>query len=186
MTENKILREARIFRKGRKGQMFLLGALVIVSILIILRYNIAYPSAVEEKKVLENRFESEMFINMIEEFNNTLRFSYKEPLNITPNIFDFANFTEKKIVEHSIYFKFLFVGSVANKTTNSLNVSVINMLDKKIGANLTLSNLSSSQSDSSEVQNYGVWQPGFSITAGSEYTLNLTYNGFKESIHCFE
>lgn len=168
-----------LFLRGRKGQMFLLGALIIVGVLVILRYNIAYPTAMEEKKVLEVRFENDIFNNLINEFNNTLRFSYDESLNITSNVFDFANFTEAKISEHSMEFKSLFVGSIANKTTNITNVSLINMLDETIGVNFTFDGQSDEKLD---ISNYEQWDTNFSITPGTKYTLTLSYDGVVENI----
>lgn len=162
-----------------KGQMFLLGALIITGILVILRYNIAYPGAIEEKKALEVRLENEIFNNIMEEFNSTLRFSYSEPLNITSNVFDFANFTELKISEHSMLFKFLFVGSVANRTTNTLNVTLVNMLNQVINADFTLDGQSDSQSN---IVNYETWDTNFTITPGNQYILTLTYDGTTENV----
>jgi len=159
--------------KGKKGQMYLLGALVMVGILVILKYNIAYPSAVGEKKVLEVRFENDIFNNLLNEFNNTLRFSYDGPLDITKNVFDFANFTEAKIIEHSLGFKFLFVGSVANETTDLTNVTLINMLDVPIDASLTFDGQSDERKN---IQNHESWDASFGITPGTTYTLTLAYN----------
>jgi hypothetical protein len=165
-------------RLGGKGQMFLLAALVIVTVLVILRYNIAYPAATEEIKTLEARFENKMFDNLINELNNSLSFSYDNTTNMTRNVFDFANFSKPKIGEHAMLFKTLFVGSVANKTTNILNVSVVNILDTEIAANLTFDG----QSDSSTVPNYGRWDTNFTITPGTTYTLSLTYDSTVENI----
>ena len=165
-------------RMGRKGQMFLLGAVIIVIVIVVLKYNISYPLAVEERKTLEARFENRMFNNLIEECNNSLKFSYYNSTNMTRNVFDFANFSKSKIEEHSMSFNFLFVGTVSNKTTNQSNVSVINMLNERIVANITFD----SQSSASAVENYGKWDTNYTITPGTQYALQLTYDGNVENI----
>jgi hypothetical protein len=164
---------------GRKGQMFLLGAVVIVGILVILKYNISYPNALEEKKTLEGRLENDLFNNIVEELNGTLIFSYEEPMNITYNVFDFANFTRLKVSEHSMALKFLFVGSIANSTTDTLNVSLINMIGYTIDASLTLDGQSDAEQ---EIHDYEMWESGFTITPGSQYVLQIGYNGGVENI----
>jgi cell division protein FtsL len=166
------------FRMGKKGQMFLLIAVVIVIAIVVLRYNITYPLAAEEKKTLEARFENRMFNNLIEEFNNSLKFSYYNTTNMTKNVFDFANFSKSKVDEHSMLLKALFVGSVANRTTGNLNVSLINMLSTSVNANLTLGGTSFINS----VENYGKWDVNFTITPGTQYTLQLTYDSTTEDI----
>lgn len=156
-----------------KGQMFLIGALVIVASLVIIKFNIASPAAKKEREVLEITFENDIFENIINELNNTLRFSYYEPKNITRNVFDFANFTERRMVDHAMVFKILYVGSLSNKTTNTMNVSLINMLDAAIDANFTLDGQSDTKSG---IVNYERWDTDFTITPGTEYDLILTYN----------
>ena len=166
-------------KKMQKGQMFLIGALIIVGVLVILRYNINYPNAAEEKKLIETSFENKMFNNVIKEFNNTIQFSYDEPLNITSNVFDFANFTELKIGEHSMTFKFFFLGALTNITSGILNITTINMLDEDIDVNLTLDGQSDTQTD---IANYGVWGTSFTITPGNSYTLTITYDETTENV----
>lgn len=163
---------------SKKGQMFLLGSVVIVSVLVILRYTIAYPAASEEKKTLEARFENQMFNNMIDELNNSLRFSYPNTTDMTTNVFDFANFSKSKIEEHAMSFRLIYVGSIANRTTNLLNVSLINILNKDMYANITLDG----QSNASLVTNYGKWDTVYTITPGTQYTLSLGYDGTVENI----
>ena len=166
------------FRMGRKGQMFLLIAVVIVLVIVVLRYNITYPLAAEEKKTLEARFENRVFSNLIEEFNNSLKFSYYNTTNMTKNVFDFANFSKSKVDEHSMLLKALFVGSVANSTTGDLNVSLINVLNTRINANLTLGGTSFVNS----VENYGRWDLNFTVTPGTQYVLRLEYDSTAENI----
>lgn len=153
--------------------MFLIAAVVIVASLVIIKFNTASPGAKKEKEILEVRFENDIFENIVNELNNTLRFSYYDPQNITKNVFDFANFTERKMAEHSMSFTFLYIGVISNKTINAMNVSLINMIDSTIDANLTIVGQSDTKSD---IINYERWDTNFTITPGTQYELNLTYN----------
>jgi len=161
--------------------MLLIGAIIIVSSIVIIDFSISRPSIMSEKRAMEARFEGDIFKNLLNELNNTMVFSYDKPFSITTNVFDFANFTEAKMNEHSIGFKFLYVGSIANKTTSVLNVSLINMLGATIDANFTLSDGQSNATTG--IVNHGRWSTvNFTITPGAQYTLNLTYDSTTESI----
>jgi len=169
----------RFFGRKSKGQMFLIAAVVIVASLVIIKFNMGSPAAKKEKEVLEVTFEHDIFENIVNEFNSTLIFSYYEPQNITRNVFDFANFTERKMMEHSANFRFLYVGIISNKTIDRMNVSLINMLDSTIDANFTLVNQSDAQTQSdtqSSIVNYERWDTNFSINPQSTYDLLLIYN----------
>jgi hypothetical protein len=156
-----------------KGQMFLIAAVVIVASLVIIKLNVASPAAKKEKEVLEVTFENDIFENIINELNSTIRFSYYEPENITKNVFDFANFTEEKMLGRSMDLTFLYVGSLTNKTTSITNVSLINMLDSTIDANFTFNGQSDARSN---IVNYERWDTNFTIAPGTTYDLILRYN----------
>jgi hypothetical protein len=161
-------------RIGQKGQMFLIGAIVIVASLVIIKFNMASPAAMKEKESLEAQFESDVFENIADELNSTIDFSYDNPQNITRNVFDFANFTEAKLAEHSLSFKFLYVGIIANKTISRMNVSLVNMLDGTIDANFTISGVGSNTKRG--IVDYERWDTNFTISPGTQYELVLTYN----------
>lgn len=158
---------------GSKGQMFLIAAIVIVASLVIIKFNTSYPSSSRTEEAVRARFENSIFENVVNELNETLVISQDIPVNITNNIFNFANFTESKMSGQSMTFKLLFVGAVANRTTNALNVSLINMLDSSINATLVLDGQSDFRSG---VADYEKWNTSFTITPGTTYTLNVTYN----------
>jgi len=156
-----------------KGQMFLIGAVIIASSLVILKVVSRSSSVMEEIKTLKVRFEGDIFSNLLAEFNRTMDFSFYEPLNITKNVHDFGNFTKRKMVEHSLDLKFVFVGSLANRTIGYMNVSVVNLFGYNINATLTLND---SQTNTSTVVDYGRWDTNFTITPGSDYILTVTYD----------
>jgi len=174
---------------GGKGQMFLIAAAVIVSAIVVLGVNMASPSASKEAETMKATFESEIFDNLMTEFNATMDVSANAPENITSNVVDFANFARAKIAGRSMTLKLLFVGTVANKTletlnVTTLNVTTLNMLGDPINASLETN---SQVSTNASIANNGRWDTSFTVTAGNTYLLNITYNteggsGTKETI----
>jgi hypothetical protein len=168
-----------------KGQMFLIAAVVIVSAIVVLGFNMASPSATKEAETMKATFESEMFDNLMAEFNATIDISSSAPENITSNVVDFANFTRAKIAGRSMTLKLLFIGTVANKTLATLNITTLNMLGDPINASLEAIG---APSTNTSVANGGRWDTSFTdINPGSTYLLNITYNaeggsGTKETI----
>ena len=75
--------------------------------------------------------------------------------------------------------KFIYVGSIANKTTSIVNVSLINMLDMTISVNFTFNDQSDAQSN---IVDYTRWDTNFTITPGTNYNLTLTYDSTVENI----
>lgn len=161
-------------RMGKKGQMFLIGAVVIVTSIVIIKFNMASPAAKKGRESLKVMFEHDIFENIVNELNSTMRFSHSVPQNVTRNVFDFANFTERKMMEHSMGLTFLYVGVISNRTINRMNVSLINMLDSTIDANFTLNDSQSAKT--TDIANDEKWDNNFTITPGTHYELNLTYN----------
>ena len=159
----------------RKGQMFLIAAFVIAASIVTLRLLIKVPAIREEITLLEINLEHDMTNNWIQEIENSAKFSINEKPNITRNVFDFANFTERKAYERGLEFKFLFVGSLANHSTKILNVSMINMLNKPINASLN----NGTVVVVSEIVDNGKWDTNLSFNSGDPsptITLTVEYN----------
>jgi len=150
---------------------------MIILVLIMLRTNVDISSVIQKKRGLEGRFEKEFFINTANELVKTIEISYHQSNNITKNVHDFANFTKKKMIERSLDFQFLYVGSITpnSSDTDTMNVSVINLLNESINATLQLN--SSTPVNFSEIVNYGRWDMNYSISQGSNYVLTVGYNG---------
>jgi len=155
--------------------MFLLAAFIIAATLIALRISIKTPTIQEQIKLLEITLENNIANNFQEELKNSVKFSIDKKTNITTNVFDFANFTERKASELSMDFELLFVGSLTNISNNYLNVSVINMLNKPINVSLNLSN-GTVQTANSEIADSTRWDMNFTFNPGSNYNLTVSYN----------
>jgi hypothetical protein len=157
---------------NRKGQMFLIAAFIIAASIVSLRLLIRVPTIQEETNLLKITLEHDMANNWIQEIENSAKFSINEKTNITTNVFDFANFTERKAYQCGLEFKFLFVGSLANHSSSILNVSMINMLNSPINASLNLNGTS----QTNEIVDNGKWDTYFSFNPGSSYVLTVGYN----------
>jgi hypothetical protein len=152
--------------------MFLIGAFIIAVSIILLKISVKSPGIEGQLNLMEMTMENDIASNLRQELGNSAKFSIDQKENITTNVFDFANFAERRAAEHGLEFEFLFVGSYANVSNNYLNVSVINMLSKPINASLNLNGtiMTSEISDSSR------WDTNFTFTPGSLYVLTIEYN----------
>ncbi len=158
----------------KKGQVFLIAAVVIVSSVFILKAGSFTSSIVEERERFEVRLENSIFENLVTELKNSVHYSLFEGMNITKNVHDFANFTRLKSTGHSLELRVFFIGSTANRTTSILNVSTLNLVGESISVNLTLT--PSAQTNTTTISDYGRWDTAFDITPGTNYVIMATYN----------
>jgi len=123
-----------------KGQMFLITAVIIIVILVLLKTSINLPDILQREKELKSRFEKEFFSNIVDELFKVIDISYHQSNNITNNVFDFGNFTRKKMTERLQTFNFFYVGAITptNQTSTTMNVTVINLLNKNTSVTLNL------------------------------------------------
>lgn len=157
--------------------MFLIGAFIIAVSLIVLKLNIKAPSIEEQLRLFDYTMENSIASNLMTELENSAKFSIDQKNSISTNVFDFANFTERRSAEHGLEFLFLFVGSYANVSNNSLNVSVINMLNEPINTILTLSNITNSEvKPPQEIADNSMQPTIFIFNPGSNYNLTVSYN----------
>jgi hypothetical protein len=158
---------------GSKGQMFLIAAVVIVAAIVVLGFNMTSSSATKEAEAMKATFETDMFGNVLNEFNATMDVSANAPENVTSNTVDFSSFAQANLAGRSMTLKLLFVGTVANKTLQTLNVTVLDMLGYAVNASLEANGQTASNAS---VANNGRWDASFTITSGSTYLMNITYN----------
>ncbi len=158
-----------------KGQMFLIASVIIVVILIMLKTSISLPDIIQQKRELEGKFERELFVNIVNELPKVIEISYYQTNNITNNVFDFGNFTRKKMNERLLDLEFLFVSSITPKGIGSvtMNVTLINLLNKPINATLILDGSTKNQDNMIDLS---AWNTDFTVTQGENYTLTVSYN----------
>jgi hypothetical protein len=111
---------------------------VIITGLLILRFSVGTPSIERELKTISSKIEGKIFDNIVEELKKSEEFSYYEQDKIVSNVFNFANFTRRKMNERGLDFEFLYVGTLANYSNNQMNVTLVNFLNKVIDATLSI------------------------------------------------
>jgi len=156
-----------------KGQMFLITAAIIIVILVLLRTSINLPGILQREKEVKSRFEKEFFLNIVDELVKVIDISYHQSNNITNNVFDFGNFTRKKMTERLLDFEFLYVGSLADVTSQQINVTLVNLLNRPINATLDLNGTSDNQDN---IEDASSWSTNFTFSPGSNYVLTVSYN----------
>lgn len=123
-----------------KGQMFIIVAVIMIAVLIILKTGVNIPDIMQKNRESEGKFEHDFFVNVVDELTKTIDVSYYQPINITNNVYSFANFTRKKMTEKLQNFKLLYVGSItpASNGSDTMNVTVINLLNKNTNVTLNM------------------------------------------------
>jgi len=162
---------------NNKGQAFLITAVILIITLVLLKMNINIPDILERKKELKTRFEKNFFENIADELVKVVEISYYQSSNITNNVFDFGNFTKKKMTERLQSFEFLYVGAItpASSGNDIMNVTVVNLLNGSIDATLQLNSFV--PINNSEMVESSSWTTDYSIDQGQTYTLIIGYNG---------
>jgi len=160
-----------------KGQMFLIIAAIIIVVLVLLKTGVNLPDILQREKEVKSRVEKEYFSNIVDELVKVTDISYHQSSNITNNVFDFGNFTRKKMTERLQSFEFLYVGSItpASSGNDIMNVTVVNLLNKPINATLQLNSFT--PVNYSEMLDSTSWTTNYSITQGQTYDLIVGYNG---------
>ena len=162
--------------------MFLIAAAFISLTLVLLKIEISLPGIVQKERELEGRFEEKFFINIDREFPKVVEISLHKPLEITHNVLDFANFTDTEMKKRLFNLEFLFSGALANKSTQKINVTIINFLGGTINVTVELNGTVSTNCNSTLIDEGKTCSDEFSFSPGSTYTLSLTHNKTRENI----
>jgi hypothetical protein len=161
-----------------KGQVFLITTVILIVILVILRAGVNLPDILQRGRKLEGKFEKDFFVNVVNELPKVIEISYHQSSNITNNVYNFGNFTRKKMTEKLQEFEFLYVGSITPRSSGSdtMNVSAINLLNEPINLTLTLNSSPTQTRNHDNMADYNRYDTSFSITQGTHYTLTVSYN----------
>ena len=161
-----------------KGQVFLITAVIMIIILVLLRIGTNLPDIIQRGRKLEGQFEKDFFINVAHELSKVIEISYHQSNNITNNVYNFGNFTRKKMTEKMQEFEFLYVGCITPKSSGSdtMNVSAINLLNEPINLTLTLNSTPTQTRNRDNFVDYNSYNTSFSITQGTHYVITVSYN----------
>lgn len=158
-----------------KGQVFLLTAGIIVAILVALRGFATVQQISSEKEILDMSLEDLAFRNVEGEVKQIILVSSNTPRVITDNAIDFLNFTRIGNEGRSLDFRTLFVGVLANYTNATMNITVFQFL-RETNLNITITlNTSTAQTNSTLLNDSGIWFNNFSFTVGQGYNLTVSF-----------
>lgn len=156
-----------------KGQVFLLTAGIIIAILVALRGIATVQQISSEREVLDVSLEDLAFKNIENEVKQIITISAAAPGNATENVIDFLNFSRRGSAGLSLDFQALFVGALANSTNETMNITVFQFL-RETNLNVTIRlNTSSEQTNSTFLNDSGIWISNFTFTRGDPYNLTV-------------
>lgn len=167
-----------------KGQVFLLTAGVIIAILVALKGFAVVQQISSEREILDISLEDLAFRNVENEIKKIIVFSTNFPRNISDNTIDFLNFTRRGNDGHSLDFRTLFVGALANSTNQTMNITVFQFL-RETNLNVTIKlNTSTAQTNTTLLNDSGIWINNFTFTRGESYnlTISLPDKGYEENV----
>lgn len=157
-----------------KGQVFLLTAGIIIAILVALRGYATVQQISSEREILDISLEDLAFKNIENEVKQIIVISADTPRNMSDNAIDFLNFTRRGSDGHSLDFRVLFVGVLANATNQTMNITVFQFL-RENSLNVTIKlNTSTIQTNTTSLNDGNIWVNNFTFTAGQGYNLTVT------------
>lgn len=158
-----------------KGQVFILTAGIIISILVVLKGFATVQQISSEREILDISLEELAFKGMDNEVKRLLAFSSDAPRNITDNAIDFLNFTRLGGDGHSLDFRTLFVGTLVNATNQTMNITVFQFLrENNLNVTIKLVNTTNVLNTSTTLLNdSGIWFNIFNFTRGETYNLTV-------------
>ncbi len=152
-----------------KGQMFIIGSIIVVVVLILIKTSIDISDVLEKKKFLETGLEKIEFSNIRNEIPKASFNAVNYSRNMTNTTNSFIDFVENKLSERTVQFDGAAVSSEYNNLTAStdtrLNVTVFNFFEVELIR--AIFNLST---------NYNLPQNFSNIPSGETRTANFTLN----------
>lgn len=156
-----------------KGQVFLLTGGIVIGILVALKSFAVVQQISSEREILDISVEDLIFKNTENEVKEVIPISANYPRNISDNSIDFLNFTRTVVTGRSLDLTALFVGVLANQTNQTMNITVFQFL-RESNLNVTIRlNTSTEQTNSTLLNDSGVWINNFTFTRGEGYNLTI-------------
>ena len=155
--------------KNKKGQMFIIAAITIVTVLVLIKTGLNLTQIIENKRALENNLEKLEFENFRNEIANSISISANSTESISPNVVSFVEFSKTIFGGKNAKLQGIFVGSLYNDAIPNLderlNITVYNFFDSpldRINLNFSSNPLSNQTFDN--------------ISPGSSVATNFTFN----------
>jgi hypothetical protein len=119
--------------RGAKGQMFLIGAIIMIVVITLIKTSINFSDVLEKKKFLESGVERLEFANLREEVPRAAHYALNYSLNATNVTISFLTFAESSLASRAIRLDGVVVSAyylnLSASTNVPLNVTVYNFFD---------------------------------------------------------
>ncbi|TAL47459.1 hypothetical protein EPN87_02865 [archaeon] len=164
----------------RKGQMFIIMAIIIVTVLVLLKTRMNLSEILMNKGTLESDLSQLKLGNIVSEEKNNLQVNYLQNMSMMNNVVNFTNFVRSVESSNAETLNSFIIGSyIANTTASTntnINITVYNVMGMPVDANITftydnsVANFTNLPDASSTSQNFT-----FSTASNANYFLLVTY-----------
>jgi len=161
-----------------KGQMFIVGALIIIIVITLIKTSINVGDVLEKKKFLDSGVERLEFANIRGEVPKSAYNSVNQSLNTTNVTNAFISFVESKLAGRNVQLDGVAVSSYYLNMTSSvnipLNVTVYNFFDVELSrVVLNLSTDFGSPASTANLQPGSAFRNDFTVNSASSQNLTL-------------
>ena len=163
---------------SQKGQMFIIGAVVIITALVLIRTAIDVNEILEKKKFLEAGVERMEFENIRKELPKAASNSINDTQSIANATNGFVSFAEERLIGRTVEFDGITISSLYVNLTASqaedINVTVYNFFDESVSqVVLNLSTDFGSPVTLSDIAADEVRETSFTVNLASTQDLTL-------------
>lgn len=166
----------KIVKLGKKGQMFLITATILILALVILASSIKISQSKFDRIYIENSIEDKIFENIKEEISKVAIYSFYDKLN--ENVLDFLIFVRNYAKAKGFRVSTLYIASYHNNT-NFVNISFINCWNEQLNVTIKI-NTTPEQTENFLVNDQEIYNTTFSIVGGENYKLKIIFNEYEE------
>lgn len=157
-------------KPASKGQVFVIGAIIIVLVLVLIRTSINVADIIQEKNYIEAGLERTEFANLRNEVPKSTYNTINNTGNMTNTTVSFIAFAEEKLAGRTLQFDGVAVISIYNtlpaSTDTQLNVTLYNFFEDNM--NNAIVNLSTNFNSPATFANVSS-----GTTRSTAFTLNL-------------
>ena len=161
-----------------KGQIFIIIAVIVITIIVVLKTSLNLTNVLENKRFLELGLERLEFQNLRSELTKVIQVSYNQT-NISENVNNFMSFAKESFLSRATILTGIgltaMFPNVTSGANTSLNITVMNYLDDDISSlNLTFNN---TQQNFTNMARSSAFTTSFvfNTTANINYSLMMRY-----------
>jgi len=162
-----------------KGQIFIIIAVIVITVIVVLKTSLNLTNVLESKRFLELGLERLEFQNLRSELVKVMQVSYNQT-NISENVNNFMSFAKESFLSRATLFTGIALTAMFPNVTSgantSLNITVMNYFDDDISSlNLTFNN---TQQNFTNMARSSAFTASFvfNTTANINYSLVMRYS----------